>query len=535
MKKIILIPILLFLVGCQSLDIQPRNGLSEVVAFSNFEGYQSYIAKVYASLTLTGQFGAAGSADLSIINDEGFSSYLRVWWKAQELTTDEAVIAWNDSGIRDLHNHAWGSSNQFVRVLYYRIYYTISLCNDFLRVSAELPSGLTPTEEEEIENYRNEARFIRAMAHSHALDLYRSVPIITSISSNLPIQSTPQEVFDFISDELIDLENLILLPSEAVYGRVNRAAVWMLQARLNLNSQVYTGVDRSSDALTATQKVIAEGYSIATNYKELFRGDNHLRTDEIIWSIVHDGLVSQTWGGTTTLVRGAIGEKMQDNLTEGGLPVTDEAIKNYGVPGGWGGYRTTRSLVEKFPGAATNNGVSTDKRGIFFTEGQTLDIADVGEFTNGWAVPKWTNLVAGGGRAPGVDQVSTDFPVFRLADAYLMQAEAELRANGTITVTTLGYLNELRFRAYGDNTGDVVLGDVTLDFILDERAREMYLEGTRRTDLIRFGKFTGGDYLWQWKGGVEAGVSTAEHFKIFPIPASELIANPRMKQNDPNY
>jgi hypothetical protein len=531
MKKLILIPILLFLAGCQSLDIQPRNGLSEVVAFSNFEGYQSYIAKVYASLTLTGQFGAAGSADLSIINDEGFSSYLRVWWKAQELTTDEAVIAWNDSGIRDLHNHSWGSSNQFVRVLYYRIYYTIALCNDFLRVSADLPSGLTSEEQDEIENFRNEARFIRTMAHLHALDMYRNVPIITSISSDLPVQSTPQQVFDFINDELTDLESAILAPADAVYGRVNKAAVWMLQARLHLNSQVYTGIDRSADALVATQKVIDAGYTIAANYKELFRGDNHLRTDEIIWSIVHDGLVSQTWGGTTTLVRGAIGEKMQDNLTSLGLPLPEEAVKNYGVPGGWGGYRTTRSLVEKFPGASTNNGVTADRRGIFFTEGQTLDIADIGQFTNGWAVPKWTNLVAGGGRAPGVDQVSTDFPVFRLADAYLMHAEAELRVNGTITATTLGYINELRVRAYGNTTGNVVIGDVTLDFILDERAREMYLEGTRRSDLIRFGKFTGGSYIWPWKGGVQAGIATSDHLRIFPIPASELIANPRMKQN----
>jgi hypothetical protein len=532
MKKFILIPVLVLLVGCQGLDIQPRNGLSEVVAFSNFEGYQSYIAKLYASLTLTGQFGAAGSPDLSIINDEGFSSYLRVWWKAQELTTDEAVIAWNDSGIRDLHNHAWGSSNQFVRVLYYRIYYTIALCNDFLRVSSELPAGLTAQETEEIGNFRNEARFIRALAHSHALDLYRNVPIITSITSDLPVQSTPQQVFDFLSDELNELEDLILAPNAADYGRVNKAAVWMLQARLNLNSQVYTGVDRSADALIATQKVIGEGYSIATNYKELFRGDNHLRTDEIIWSIVHDGLVSQTWGGTTTLVRGAIGEAMQDNLTSAGQPITDEALTNYGVPGGWGGYRTTSSLVEKFPGAVANDGVTPDRRGIFFTEGQTLDIADVGTFADGWAVPKWTNLVAGGGRSPGVDQVGTDFPVFRLADAYLMQAEAEIRASGTITGTTLGYLNELRFRAYGDNSANLILGDVTLDFILDERAREMYLEGTRRTDLIRFGKFTGGDYLWPWKGGIEAGVSTDDYLNIFPIPSSELIANPRMKQND---
>ena len=198
MKKIGYI-FLAFLFACTDVTVDPPSfGGSEAETFSTFEGYQSYIAKVYASLTLTGQQGAAGQADLSVINDEGFSSYLRVWWKAQELTTDEAIIAWQDAGIRDLHNHAWSSDNQFVRVLYYRIFYTISLANDFLRVSESLPEGFTNDEVAEINRFRAEARFIRAFSYWHALDHFRNVVLVTSITSDVPSQEDPDVIFNFI-------------------------------------------------------------------------------------------------------------------------------------------------------------------------------------------------------------------------------------------------------------------------------------------------------------------------------------------------
>ncbi len=533
MKKIYSLILIFSLGACTDLDLVPKNGLTEGIAFENFDGYKGYIAKVYASLTLTGQQGPAGRPDLTIINDEGFSSYLRVYWKAQELTTDEAIIAWTDSGIRDLHSHLWGSDNQFVRVLYYRIFYTISLANDFIRVAADRPSGLTAAEEAELDYYVAEARFIRAYAYWHALDLFRNVALLTSITSALPSQVAPLTLFEFIEDELIDIESKVLSPGQAShYGRVDQGAVWMLQAKLYLNAQVYVNQDRFADCITSCNKVINSGvYSLAPNYKELFMGDNHNRTDEIIFPIVHDGLISQTWGGTTTIIRGGIGGAMSDD-EKNGVPFANESTTDYGVPSGWGGYRTTSAFVKLFPGADTDpNAASVDGRAIFFNEGQTLEIDDVGEFTEGYAVPKWTNIEASTGtRAAGVEHVSTDYPVFRLADTYLTLAEAELRS-GALSATSLGYLNELRTRAYGDASGNVTAGQATLDYILDERGRELYLEATRRTDLVRFKKFSGGDYIWPWKGGVKEGEASSGHLDIFPIPASDLIANPNLKQN----
>ncbi|MFY0606990.1 MAG: RagB/SusD family nutrient uptake outer membrane protein [Cyclobacteriaceae bacterium] len=532
MKKIYSIILVISLSACTDLDLVPKNGLTEGVAFENFEGYQGYVAKVYASLTLTGQQGPAGRGDLSIINDEGFSSYLRVYWKAQELTTDEAIIAWTDSGIRDLHSHLWGSDNQFVRVLYYRIFYTISLANDFLRIAESRPSSLSAAENAEIDNFVNEVRFIRAYAYWHALDLFRNVALLTSITSALPSQVEPLTLFNFIESELNSIEGDMLDPGQANhYGRVDKGAAWMLQAKLYQNAFVYIEEDRSADCITALNKVINSGvYSLAPNYKELFMGDNHLRTDEIIFPITHDGLLSQTWGGTTTIIRGGIGGAMMDD-EKNGIPFANESTADFGVPSGWGGYRTTSALVNKFPNVAAD-GTSVDGRAIFYTEGQTLEIDDVGEFTEGYAVPKFSNIEASTGqRAPGVEHVSTDYPVFRLADAYLMLAETELRSGG-LSAGTLDLINELRTRAYGDASGNVTLADVTLDWILDERARELYLEATRRTDLVRFNKFSGGDYIWPWKGGEKDGLSTPVHLDVFPIPASDLIANPNLKQND---
>jgi hypothetical protein len=205
----------------------------------------------------------------------------------------------------------------------------------------------------------------------------------------------------------------------------------------------------------------------------------------------------------------------------------------FGVGGGWGGIRTTKALVNKF---ADNTG-ATDKRAMFWSAGQKLEINDIGQFTDGWAITKYSNLTSTGAAAPHAhpDFVDTDYPVFRLADVYLMYAEAVLRG-GTSgnTTTALGYVNALRQRAYGNATGNITAGQLTLDFILDERARELYWEGHRRTDLIRYGKFTTAAYLWPWKGKVAEGTATESYRDLFPIPSNDLGANPTLEQN-PGY
>src|SRR5690606_4104966 len=133
------------------------------------------------------------------------------------------------------------------------------------------------------------------------------------------------------------------------------------------------------------------------------------------------------------------------------------------------------------------------------------------------------------GSDPGKEFPDTDYPLFRLADVYLMYAEAVLRGgSGGNTATALQYINELRTRAYGKASRNITAAGLTLDFILDERARELNWEACRRTDLIRFGKFTGSNYLWPWKGGVKDGRGVEDWRILYPLPASDVTANPNL-------
>lgn len=522
MKKILILLVTLSTFSCTDLNLSPTDAFVDAVVFDKPEAYRSYMAKVYAAYSLTGQQGAAGDADISIVNDEGFTSYIRSYWKAQELTTDEAVISWSDAGIRDLNQQTWSSENQFVRVLYYRIFYIIAYANDFLGQSTPEKldeHGINDQWKAEIATYRAEVRFLRALAYWHALDLFRNVPLLTKITTELPSQVTPAELFSFIETELNDIESIMIAPLANEYGRADRAALWMLQAKLYLNAGVYINEDRNTDVITAVNKITAAGYALHPNYFELFMADNHNAAapynaaPEVIFALTSDGRESKSWGNTTFLVHAAIGGTME---------ATD-----YGVGGGWAGIRATKNMVAKFGPDPTD--VSTmDPRNVFYTDGQTLEIDTLSEFTNGYAVPKFTNVTSQGDNGVDLDFPDTDNPMFRLADAYLMYAEAVVKGgSGGDMATAVGYINDLRNRV-----GAPTVASLDTDFILDERVREMYWEGTRRQDLIRNNKYSGGNYLWPWKGGVKEGTSTSDIYEIFPIPASDLNVNSNLKQNE---
>ncbi len=518
MKKIIGLIVILAASACTDLDVFPSNSDLAPGVFTNAEAYKAYMAKIYAAYSHTGQQGPNGKPDITLVSDEGFTSYIRAYWKAQELTTDEAVIAWTDAGIRDMHTHNWNSDNQFVRVVYYRIFLIIAFANDFLDQSKPATMstyGVSASDQAIVAEYRAEVRFLRAMAYWHALDLFRNVPLLTSATSELPTQATPLELYTFIIDELNAIEADMSPARTNEYGRADVAALWMLRAKVNLNAEVYIGTSKYNEVISDTENVISAGYALNSVYANNFKADNHL-SPEMIFTLPADGLRAQNWGNTTFLVHGSIGGTMVDT--------------DYGVLGPWAGLRTTSAMVDKF----FDNGVQVDPRGIFYTDGQTLDIPDIGTFSGGYAVPKYTNKTSTGGNGSDETFVDTDYPMFRLGDAYLMHAEALLRggSGGALTISdAVNHVNLLRERAYGDASGNILQGDLTLDFLLDERSRELYWEATRRVDLIRFGKFNDG--VWPWKGGIADGnFVTPATFNIFPIPASDLVANPKLVQND---
>ncbi|MBD3723602.1 MAG: RagB/SusD family nutrient uptake outer membrane protein [Flavobacteriaceae bacterium] len=492
--------------------------------FSDPDSYKNFLAKLYAGLATTGQQGPAGAGDVAGI-DEGFSSYLRNYWNFQELTTDEAIIAWNDATIKDFHWHTWTTSDGFVKATFYRLAYQITNCNEFLRQSTDekLDSrGISGTVRDEIKAYRAEARFLRALSYWHIIDLFGGASLTTEDSPTqyyLPPYASRRELFDFVEQELTDMEADLKDPNTNEQFRVDKAAAWMLKAKLFLNAQVYIGEDRNSDAFTYVNKVINEtSYSLHNNYRQLFMADNNSNgaQNEFIFAVAFDGLHTKTYGGTTYLTHAAVGGSM--------------TASDFGINGGWAGLRTTSAFVNKF------NGMDNDYRKQFYTNGQSLEINNVGSFTDGYAISKWKNVDSFGnqGSDSSGDFVDTDYPVFRLADAYLMYAECYLRNGGGDASTAVGYINDLRERAYGNSSGNITSSDLNLDFILDERARELHWEGHRRTDLIRFGKFSGSSYLWPWKGNVANGSPIPSYRKLFPIPQDAIIVNPNLIQN-PGY
>lgn len=513
----------------KKLDRLPTNDITPDKAYSTSTGYKEGLAKVYAAFALTGNVGGTGSADIptQIISDEGNSDFLRLYFNLQELTTDEAAWTWqNDAGIQGLHEMSWSSINPIIDGLYYRSFFQITLCNEFIRQSADgVVSGkhFSSQAVDSIRHYRAEARFLRAYQYWVLMDLFANPPFATEndqIASFIPKQISRVDLFKYVESELKGAaDSGLVAPRTNEYGRADQAAAWALLARLYLNAKVYTGTDHSTDAITYCNKIISAGYTLHPDYTQLVLADDNLNTDEFILTINYDGTYTQNYGGTTYLVHGPAG-----------VPGTKS-----GSNGSWSGLRLTQNFVNLFADYSGN----TDHRAQFWQTGQTLNMTDLYTSTAGFSTFKFRNVTRSGGPAPHADPAGNfsdiDFPLFRLGEIYLIYAESVLRGGtGGDATTALNYINALRSRAYGNASGNINPGQLTTDFILDERGRELYYEASRRTDLIRYGKFTTSAYLWAWKGGVEGGTAVADKYNIFPIPTTDLSANPNLKQN-PGY
>ncbi len=524
-NKVLVITLSIFILGSctKRLDLSPHHDLTADQVYSTPAGYTQVMAKIYGSMALTGNSGAAGSPDISsqIIADEGNSDFLRMLWYLQCLSTDEAGWTYhNNTDPIGIHQMTWSSLNQTVGGLYYRCYFLITLVNDFLREStdAKLASrNITGADATKIKLYREEARFVRGYIYWVLMDVFANVPFVDEsnlIGVGLPAQKTRSQLFSWIETELKSIETTLAAPKSNEYGRADQAAVWALLSRMYLNAEVYTGTPKYTECITYSNKVIAGGYSLHGNYKELMLADNdQLAASEFIWTIRYDGSRTQNWGGTTTLTHGPAG-------VPGSIS---------GTNGNWNCIRVTEQFVGLFD--------AVDVRGQFYTSGQNLlmnQLLDVP--TDGYSSTKFRNLTRTGApapnRDPGGNWVDIDFPIFRLAEVYLNYAEAVTRGGtGGSTTTAKNYLDLLNVRG---RVGQASNASVTLPYIIAERGRELFWECLRRTDLIRFGQFTTSTYLWAWKGGVRGGTAVDSKYNIFPIPTTDLTANPTLRQN-PGY
>lgn len=520
-NKVITGIMMMAMVSCHdSLDLMPVNDITPDVVYSTPQGYKQAFAKVYASFALTS--GGGLNVDVGDIGgiDPGTSDFLRLYWNVQELTTDMGICAWvQDPGIPDLNNMTWNSNNILLMGLYARSLYQITVANEFLRESTDervSSRGITGADADEIRRFHAEARFLRAYQYWVLMDLFGNPPFVTeesAIGKTPPVQIARADLFAYIESELLDIEGAMVAPRQNEYGRADQAAAWLLLAKLYLNAEVYTGSGRYADAVEFSSRVINSNYTLKPDYQHLFLADNDVVRDEIIFSINYDAIRTQNFGGTTFII---------NSSTSGAMNPASLGIPN----GGWGGNRSRATLPQKFAGA------TGDTRAMFWGDNPVIN--DISQFDQGIAVMKFKNIGLDGNAASSNDgtQVSVDFPLFRLADAYLIYAEAVLRGGGGSMATALGYVNELRQRAYGNTSGNVA--GINLDFILDERAREFYWEAHRRTDLVRYGRYTSASYVWPFKGGAQSGTGVQDFRNIFPLPASDVIANPNLTQN-PGY
>ncbi|MFV0537269.1 MAG: RagB/SusD family nutrient uptake outer membrane protein [Dysgonomonas sp.] len=497
------------------LDTEPLTDttLTPDKAWEDPAAYEQFLAKIYAGLTLSGNEGPAGQPDMSAA-DQGEATFLRSYWNLQQLGTDEVIGAWDNETMRGLQFCQWSSSNNFIALNYTRIYLNIAYANEYLRQTTDEKldgRNVDANLRQKIAEFRAEARALRAMNYYFLMDLYANIPFIdenVAVGANSkPEQKDRAFFFSWIESELKDVDGKLPAADKAHYGMVNNPTAWMILAKLYLNAEVYIGEKKYDDCLTYLNKILGAGFTIDPVYKNLFGADND-KSSEIIFPLVYDGQRATTYGGTTFLIAASYKSDMNPGI-------------NFGFTQSWSGIRAKESFSKLFS--------EDDERGLFWKEGRTQETTEWYDFTKGWSVVKFTNKNSDGTSGSNGMFADTDFPVYRLADAYLMYAEAVLRGGqGGTKEKALDLIKELRDRA---DIPTITQSQLTLDFILEERSRELYWEGHRRTDLIRFNKFTK-NYNWPWKNGIYNGVSNIDDkYKIYPIPSTELTANRSLKQN----
>ena len=509
-----------------TLPIDPNEVVGETMYGKEIGAYKSGLAKIYAGLAISGNKGGDDESDVAGVDGGSQASFLRGLWNLQELPTDEAHCCWGDIGINDFNTLAWNSTNVFVKGLYYRLYYQINLANEYLRETTDdklASRGADESVKSDVRVFREDARFMRALAYYYLLDMFRNVPFVTeesTVGKNSAPQIMAKDLFAYVEKELTECQDGLLDPfvgyDSKNYGRVTKAAAWALLSRLYLNAETYIGEKKYTESLTYSNKVLGVGYELESKYEDIFKADNG-KSKEMIFPIRYEGVETQTWGGMTFLLCSTVPSALQGNIN---------------AQGAWQGNRARVSLQGTFTKQSNNNKDSRYTM-LYPDLADNINIVDPSNYKNGIPVVKFSNVNKDGSLPPS-NVVYTDFPLFRLGEIYLNYAEAVLRGGtGGSLSTALTFVNDLRKRAYGnDATAEISQANLTLDFILDERGRELFFEAQRRTDLVRFDKLTTGTYIWQWKGGTFGGTSVDKKFNIYPIPADDMGANSNLTQNE---
>lgn len=494
--------------------------------------------KCYANFGINGNGSGDDSdsdPDVKGFNDNGMTGLVRAMFNMNELPTDEATCSWGD-GLQELNSAKFDPSHPWVKLYYTRLTLGITFCNQYLEVAGGEDKQKTA-----------ECRFLRAMQYYLLMDAYGNVGFSTTLEK--PHRMERAELYKWLVEELNAIEPYLAEPrvktgSDADYGRVDKAACWLLLSRLYLNAEVYTGNAEWQKAKDYAKKVMESPYDINTTsagrwsaYQLVFMADNDrtAASKEILFPIVNISGKTRSYGNSLFLIAACFDPAMHAN--------PDDATGSNGLVGQqWIGLHPRVTLLKKFFPSTSAPEVPSyemtsqagDDRAIFWGQGRSYEIENITKSAEGYGVCKFLNYNSDNSTNTDPAFADMDWPFMRAAEAYLNYAEADARLNGGKTSQEgTRILNKLRARANASTRAES--SNYSLNEICDEWAREFYFEGMRRTTLVRFGLFGGNTgYNWDWKGGESAGKDFEAFKNIYPIPLTQLQSNTNLKQN-PGY
>lgn len=532
----------------KDLDTLPLNEwdvTSETVYGNEKEAYVQGLARLYFN------FVTNDTTDL-LVSDGGASELIRSFWSCQEVSTDEVKVAWSDAWCNAINNNAWDDSeNDMVYAVFVRTLQGITFVNEYLRQTApdKLKSrGVGEELAAEIEGFRAEARYLRAYFYWMAMDIFGDVPFTTEDSpfgAEAPKQKPRAEVYQFIVSELTELaaDGSAMPEAKSNRPRADKGSVLGLLARVYLNAEVYTGTPAWTECKDVCEDIFALGYSLCPNYEHLFRGDNGENPNaynEFLFYASYDQDSAQSWGGGTFLTCATVNtSELLEDLGDGTFS------SRLGVGGGWLGLHVHEHFVNTHfnPTNVTwgEDGSYTiaDQRGanVFVTarrdKGAFSELLNT--FMQGWGCWKFNNIpsyetgLEYWQRTENPDKsTNIDYPLIRLGEIYLIYAEACSRLGQGATAQAK--MDELAVRTgVPAITVPGTWSDDAMRLFREERARELFWEGHRRTDLIRYNCFTSDDYVWPFKGGDVNGKAFEDYKKLFAIPSSQILANDNLK------
>ncbi|OYX13715.1 MAG: RagB/SusD family nutrient uptake outer membrane protein [Algoriphagus sp. 32-45-6] len=525
-----------FASSCVDLEEEVFSAVTADNFFKTDEEFISALGQAYSSL------GGLG-------NHSGL-------WSINEIASDEIVVShkggdWFDGGVLlQLHQHEFQPDNPFLQNSWNFLFGGINTCNRLIFSFQQLDNPSSPA-------FIAELRALRALYYYWAMDAFGNVPIVTDFTATEAPETKPRaEVYDFILKELNEIIPLLPVAKDGTtYGRMTKWAALMIRMKLYLNAEVYTHPAQWNLAAADAEEIINSGkYSLSSSYSENFAINNSGSSENILvypydkvfaggfnWVMMTLHIVSQStfnltqqpWNGYQTLEEfynsyvdpeknpGTQGPVWKGLALEPSTGTIDGRLSNFLV----GPQTRADGSVLIDPGVEPTDptGRNGDPNGPPLTFMPYLNEISPGGLRQAGARIAKYEFEKG-----GTNNMSNDFVIFRLSDVILSLAEARFRLGQT--TEALALVNQIRARA-GNLSPFTTL---TEENLLAERGREMYVEMTRRQDLIRFKKY--GNAWWPFEGmnRPKKVHEPGSFLEIFPIPAPQILANPKLKQN-PGY